>query len=136
MSDRNVVMIAVDPTHAEFVRGLIRDALKAAYDFGVVDRKAWGPIHLLEDEDAELAYDLMQTPESGGGRHTLVVSREDFTVHVEHSLVCRRADLRACPILRLAIAGMDQGLFDDDLDENGRLRVRLDRGVLLWGDDL
>lgn len=136
MTDRAVVMLAVDPTHAEFVRGLVRDALKAAWDDGLVEGQPWGAVELLEDEQADLAYDLMARPEVGGGRH--VVRLVKSQVNVEHSLVCRRAGLENCPVLSLVLIGLDAGHFDDETGfmVGGDLEVRMDAGTLLWGDEL
>ena len=127
---RAVIAIPVDPTYAEFVIGLVRDALKAAYEDGLVDGQPWGPVHLLEDDQAELAYDLLARPEIGGGKHTVRIDGWEWTL--EHSLRCRRAGLLGCPLSPLVRLAVDTGAMDD-----GDHEVRLDEaGVLLWGDDL
>lgn len=90
-------------------------------------------------DQAEMVLDIFAEPKVGGGKHVVHIAIDADTVTVEHSLICRRSgQMSDCPVLRLGRVGMVEGHWDYLLgdDEKARIEVRLENGVLLWGDAL
>lgn len=132
MSDRIVLVLAMDPSHSDAVVTVIRDALKAAWEDDLFDgTQPFGPINLATGEDGDFVLDVSRPAESGGGLHVVLVEScgDGLNWALEHSLRCRKAGLLHCPLSGLVAIAVTEGHLDP-----GRWSVRREAGTLLWDE--